>query len=110
MTQKTVPLKTLFEEAYKKNRKRTRKPPKRRNSHLPTGFVNVKRGNCSKCKKGKLWYYSYKVDGKRKTISSVDFLTLRVKIKNKNMKWHIEDEYYARKTAKIVGLPLGDLR
>ena len=111
--EKTRPLKELFEEALERNKPKTKskKKKKRKNSPYPTGFFRVYKGYCASCKDKEMWYYRYKnIEGKRRNITSVDFLKLRKKVKDRKMEWGVQNEYYARKTAKKIGLPLRDLK
>lgn len=77
-----------------------------------TGFKRVKRVACPKCIQGFIYQYNY-YDGKvrrQRHLSSTDFLKLKKKAEEKGLIWEINDYFYARKTAKEVGLPLKDLK
>lgn len=77
-----------------------------------TGFKRVKRVACPKCIQGFIYQYSYYDDNARRQrhFSSTDFLKLKEKTKKKHLVWGVDDYYFARKTAKEVGLPLKNLK
>ena len=104
-----VLLKDLFEEALKKpSNKKRRKKSNRKNE---TGLYRVSKGYCRSCKEKTIWQYVYiNSEGKRKYIGSVSLLKLKEKIKDKKLEWKINNEYYANKTAKELGLALKELR
>ena len=115
----TKTLKEAFDEKLKsqwftKEPKRKGKFKKRRLSkeREKTGFRRTKRIACPKCVQGFLYKYSYfdNETKKQKHFTSTDFMKLKEKAKKKNLAWEIDDTYYARKTAKEVGLPLRDLK
>ena len=56
-------------------------------SRNTTGFYNVSKYKCKKCKQGFIWLYRYSENGKRKSISSVDLKELEAKVKSKGLIW-----------------------
>lgn len=57
-------------------------------SHNTSGYYNVYKHNCNKCKQGFTWDYRYTNNsGKRKVIKSVDINKLEKKVKSKGLKW-----------------------
>lgn len=119
MEEKTVLLKDLFEEALKgqwisEKGKRKRNPKRKKlpEEEYNTGFKNVNRVYCQGCRQKFTYQYTYfeKDTGKQKFITSIDFLALKEKVREKDLTWEMNNLYYARKTAKEVGLPLRDLK
>lgn len=56
-------------------------------SRNTTGFYNVSKDKCKKCKQGFIWRYRYYENGKRKSIYSVDLKELEAKVKSKGLLW-----------------------
>ena len=56
-------------------------------AHNTTGYYKVKKRKEKTCKQGFIWLYRYYVDGKEKTISSVDIKKLEKKVKAKGLEW-----------------------
>lgn len=52
-----------------------------------SGYYRVKKRKDKTCKQGFTWLYRYYVDGKEKTISSVDIKKLEEKVKAKGLEW-----------------------
>lgn len=52
-----------------------------------TGYLNVYKHKGKTYKQGFAWCYTYRKDGKRKSISSVDIEKLEEKVKAKGLKW-----------------------
>lgn len=104
-----VLLKEQF-EAAKKNQGFKRGPKKFK--EIDTGFLRTRKVRCQACNQGYMYRYRYfdEEQDKHRVLSSVDFLQLKKKVKDKNLKWSLEDYQKARKTAKEVGLPLKDLK
>ena len=57
-----------------------------------TGYFRVCKCNSKNCKQGFNWVYHYYEDGKRKSITSVDFDKLEEKVKAKGLEWYKLDE------------------
>ena len=55
---------------------------------------------------GFIWSYDYKVDGKKKTITSVDLNKLKEKIRNKGLDWIVVNEEQAK--LSLGGMLLND--
>lgn len=106
-----VLLKDMFEEAKKKYPPHNKtKAYKRTNKNGETGFYNVRRMECKGCKQGIIYtYITLRDDGKRKHISSVDFLRLKEKIVKEKLPWGVNNRSKAIKTAKEVGYSLNEL-
>lgn len=116
MSEKVVPLKDLFEKKLKEQwySDDTRTTPDRK--RLPkylykTGFKHITKVYCQSCKKKFTYQYEYyDKNNKRRYLTSVDFFKLKEKAKKIGLEWTIDSMYYARKTAKELGVSLGDLR
>lgn len=52
-----------------------------------TGYYRVTKDKAKSCKKGFIYLYQYRVDGKFKKIRSVDILKLEEKVKSKDLPW-----------------------
>lgn len=107
-----VLLKEQF-EAAKKQQGFPNKPRRTtRFKEVDTGFTKTRKVRCQACKQGYIYRYRYfdTKEDKYKVLSSIDMIKLKNKVKNKNLKWEVENYSQARKTAKEVGLPLRDLK
>ena len=60
-----------------------------------TGVLYVFKAKSKSCDKGYIWRYTYKEQGKRKSINSVTFKRLREKVLAKGLDWIILDEQKA---------------
>lgn len=112
-----VLLKEQFQEALSKQwiSEKAKQNKKERKKHIrnvhETGFKNVRRVYCRSCERKEIYTYKYIDDkGKVRYLSSVDFLKLRDKVKEKGFSWSLENRYFGSKTAKKIGLPLRDLK
>lgn len=116
MTEETVPLKVLFEKKLKEQwfSKGSKSPSKRKRlpeNKYKTGFKNISKVYCQSCKNDFTYQYEYYDENdKRKYLTSVDFMVLKEKVLAKRLEWGVDSVYYARKTAKEVGLPLRNLK
>lgn len=113
-----VLLKDLVEQAKQRDREKRVKNrnykvyrgPNRPNKRTYTGFHNVTCVNCSTCKKGIIFKYSYtRDDGKVVDFNSIDLEKLKQKAIDRDEAWYIENRYYAAKTANKIGVPLKEL-
>lgn len=106
-----VLLKDLFDEAKQKYPPQNKtKAYHRYNKEGETGFYNVRKRKCRDCKQGVTYtYITLKENGKRKYITSVDFLILKSKITERNLPWGVNNRKKALKTAKEVGYSIKDL-
>ena len=101
-----VVLKELFDEALKNNNNYFINKRKIVSSFESTGFYNLRRRSCPKCKQGFIWYYRLD-DGRY--ISNVNFLKLKERVLLADLDWRIVDRNLALRTSKVLGLPLYDL-
>lgn len=107
-----VLLKDLFEKASKEHKVVRSKKKGAKQREFKTGFINTKRVYCQSCKQKYTYRYNYfdLKNEKYKSFSSVNLKSLKEKIKKNGLEWGVDSYYYARKTAKEVGLPLKDLK
>lgn len=56
-------------------------------AHNTTGYYRVSKHKNKRYKQGFIWLYRYFVDGKQKSIYSVDIKKLEKKVKAKGLKW-----------------------
>ena len=61
-----------------------------------TGILGVYKSKKKDVVQGFIWSYDYKVDGKKKTITSVDLNKLKEKIRNKGLDWIVVNEEQAK--------------
>lgn len=105
-----VLLKDLFEEKKKGQRiQRVKNRPSKGKKKSETGFYRTSLCYCPSCKKKEFYKYTYMKNGKQKSISSIDFMKLRSRIKEEELEWRVKDVFEARKTAKKLGILLKDL-
>lgn len=101
-------LKNHFYEASKKNKYGI---PHKRNKLNDckwnvTGFYNVY--VCFKKEKAESWKYVNEYFGEEIIFDNI--VDLRDEVVRRRWPWYVNDYYYARKTAKLVNLPLYDLK
>lgn len=101
MTIETKNLGQLFKEA----REKYNYPLS--NGREKSGILRVGTAKCNDCKQGYQWCYRYiDKDGRRRTISRVDLLTLKKVVISRGLEWRIYDEKQAVKTAKQANVEL----
>lgn len=88
-----VPLKTLFNNAKKNNRKSNRYSVEHMcRSKQNIGIMNVSKVHCTTCKKKYMYLYNYKEHGEYKSFNSVDLNKLKQKAISKNLPWIITNQ------------------
>lgn len=102
----TVPLKTLFKQAKKKNKRRVY-PIKKNKSNI--GVRHVSKVFCGSCKKRYMYNYTWYEDGRTKSMNSVDIRKLRAKVLNRGLKWEVENMRYLQKVAKNEDIPIMEI-
>lgn len=114
--EETIPLKDLFERELKKqwiskDRKLSPKGKQLPKEERITGFKKTKKISCPSCRQKFTYQYGYfdKNEKKHKNITSIDLPRLRERIKAKNLPWEVENQEYAEKTAKNIGISLREL-
>ena len=107
-----VLLKEQFEAAKKKQGFHNKPRNKKRFKEVETGFLKTRKVRCQACNQGFMWRYRWfdVEEDKYKVMTSIDFLKLKKKVRDRGLDWRVEDYYLARKTAKKIGLPLRDLQ
>lgn len=78
-------------------------------STTSTGFYRLYKHNDKRVKQGFTWSYVFYENGKRKSISSVDFKELIIKMKKKNYNIEITNKEIAEKTLKELDLKMKDI-
>lgn len=103
-----VILKEYFDQANKKNKYGIPKARKKRDDcqWKITGFYRVY--VCFKGEKVKYWKYINEEKSEKLIFSNL--VELRDEVIKRHWPWHVDDYYHARRTAKLVGLPLLDLK
>lgn len=103
-----VVLREFFDEANEKNRYGI--PKTRKNDDgcqwKITGFYSVY--VCFKGENVDCWKYVNEESCEK--LISTNLVELRDEVIKRHWPWHVNDYYYARRTAKLVGLPLLDLK
>lgn len=107
---KTVPLKQLFQEALKKNRRIVNKPKKRKKQNTSSGFYRVQKVKCERCKQGFTWSYRVVTKKGDHKITRTSLLKLKKDIKDMGFEWYVVDEKRANQTAKNTNINLDLLR
>ncbi|MBQ6220134.1 MAG: hypothetical protein IJH63_10355 [Methanobrevibacter sp.] len=102
-----VLLKDLINETKKepKKKKKKRRPKKRKTKVLEntqTGFYAVYKMNCHRCTNGYYWKY----DDGLNVFNNVDFMKLRLKVKESGLKWSVTNINYALRTSRLTDYPI----
>lgn len=109
--EKTVSLRKLFDEAFKKQNYRVNKVKrKKRYNSNKSGFFRVQKTTCRDCKNGFIWSYRVQAQDDEHKISRVDILRLKKDIQDMGLPWYVIDEKKARKTAREAHYSLDKLR
>ena len=102
----TVPLKVLFEQAKKKNRRRVY-PIHKNTSKI--GIRHVSKGFCGSCKKKYIFTYTWYEDGRTRCITAVDLRRLKKKVLERGKEWIVDSKYYLDMICEEEGIAMREV-